>query len=184
MIGVNFGFSTLGDGTHVEDNEVFGFSGDAYRINGNFTQVKRNRGTDSHKINGNHCDLFQSFGKKHSDGTYEPMTGNVYEDNIGIEWTVRRSNPLREKLQGFGMYNGQMIGIIMRRNRLETTSFTGVTINSGKDCILEDNYFGNVDKVVADCARFKAAGTNMTISRNQSPKFLTAVDATNIKAPF
>jgi hypothetical protein len=183
MTGVNFGFSTLADEAYVAGNIVFGFTGDAYRINGNNCVVVKNRGTDSHTVNSNHCDLFQSF-KKLPNGTYQAMVGNLYEDNVGIEWTVRRNNPLREKLQGFGMYNGLMDGIIMRRNHVETTSYTGVTINSGKNCIIEDNYFGNVDKVVADCGRFKVAGTGNQVHRNQAPKFIGTYDSTNVKKPF
>jgi len=87
-------------------------------------------------------------------------------------------------MQGIGGYNGKWINASVKHNKIKTTSYTGITINNLINGAVEDNYMGNVDKVSADCARFKVSGSGNSIARNQSPHFLTAVDATNVKAPF
>jgi len=185
LFGVNFGLSTVAPDNFLTSNTIFGCSADGIRLNGDRCRAIGNKASDFVLIDSNHPDALQAFGKYNSTAkTYADLTGLVIEDNEFIEWTVNPNNPLRAKMQGIGGYNGKWINASVKRNKIKTTSYTGVTINNLINGAVEDNYMGNIDKVSADCARFKVSGSGNSIARNQSPHFLTAVDATNVKAPF
>ena len=185
LFGVNFGLSTIAPDNDFLSNAIFGVSADGIRLNGDRCRAISNKATDFVLIDANHPDAIQAFGKYNSTAkTYADLTGLVIEDNEFTEWTVNPKNPLRAKMQGIGGYNGKWINASVKRNKIKTTSYTGITINNLINGAVEDNYMGNIDKVSADCARFKVSGSGNSIARNQSPHFLTEVDATNIKAPF
>ena len=185
LFGVNFGLSTIAPDNDFLSNAIFGVSADGIRLNGDRCRAISNKASDFVLIDANHPDALQAFGKYNSTAkTYADLTGLVIEDNEFTEWTVNPSNPLRAKMQGIGGYNGKWINASVKRNKIKTTSYTGITINNLINGAVEDNYMGNIDKVSADCARFKVSGSGNSIARNQSPHFLTAVDATNVKAPF
>lgn len=185
LYGVNFGLSTVAPDNDFLSNAIFGCSADGIRLNGDRCRAISNKASDFVLIDANHPDAIQAFGKYNSTAkTYADLTGLVIEDNEFTEWTVTPNNPLRAKMQGIGGYNGKWINASVTRNKIKTTSYTGITINNLINGAVEDNYMGNIDKVSADCARFKVSGSGNSIARNQSPHFLTAVDATNIKAPF
>lgn len=185
LVGVNFGLSTLAPQNYFDDNTIFGYSGDGIRLNGDRCEAVRNRITDGVLINSNHPDALQAFGKYNSTAkTYADLTGLVIEDNEFIEWTIRPSNPLRAKMQGIGGYNGRWVDAVVRKNRILSSSFTGMTLNNGVNATVTDNYFGHVDKVKADFPRVKVNGSGVTFERNQAPKFLMAVSASNTVAAF
>jgi len=177
--------STLAPQNYFDDNTIFGYSGDGIRLNGDKCEAVRNRITDGVLINNNHPDAAQAFGKYNSaTKTYADLTGLVIEDNEFIEWTIRPSNPLRAKMQGIGGYNGRWVDAVVRKNRILSSSFTGMTLNNGVNATVTDNYFGHVDKVKADFPRVKVNGSGVTFERNQAPKFLMAVSASNTVAAF
>jgi len=185
LSGVNFGLSTIAPDNVFSSNILRGVSGDGIRLNGDRCVARDNIASDFVLVDANHPDAIQAFGKRDSaTGSYADLTGLVIEGNQFIEWTERADNPLRAKMQGIGGYNGRWIGASVRRNRILTTSFTGISVGNLVNGAVEDNYFGNVDKIKADCARFNVKGSGSSIVRNQAPKYLSPVDATNIVAPF
>ena len=185
LYGVNFGLSTVAPDNVFSLNYIHGCSADGIRLNGDRCVARRNKATDFVLIDANHPDAIQAFGKYNSTAkTYADLTGLVIEDNEFIEWTIRPSNPLRAKMQGIGGYNGRWVDAVVRKNRILSSSFTGMTLNNGVNATVTDNYFGHVDKVKADFPRVKVNGSGVTFERNQAPKFLMAVSASNTVAAF
>lgn len=185
LFGVNFGLSTIAPDNDFLSNAIFGVSADGIRLNGDRCRAISNKASDFVLIDANHPDAIQAFGKYNSTAkTYADLTGLVIEDNEFIEWTIRPSNPLRAKMQGIGGYNGRWVDAVVRKNRILSSSFTGMTLNNGVNATVTDNYFGHVDKVKADFPRVKVNGSGVTFERNQAPKFLMAVSASNTVAAF
>lgn len=185
LFGVNFGLSTIAPDNDFISNAIFGVSADGIRLNGHRCRAISNKASDFVLIDANHPDAIQAFGKYNSTAkTYADLTGLVIEDNEFTEWTIRPSNPLRAKMQGIGGYNGRWVDAVVRKNRILSSSFTGMTLNNGVNATVTDNYFGHVDKVKADFPRVKVNGSGVTFERNQAPKFLMAVSASNTVAAF
>lgn len=186
IFGVNFGLRTLGIDNGFFANKLLGLSADGVRPNGDKCVVRGNRITDFVLIDENHPDAIQPFGKFNSaNKTYAPLDGSIIEDNDLIEWTVNPNNPLRAKMQGIGVHNGLFKNASIRRNRIRTSSYTGIKVNNGENVAVEDNYTGNVDNVKMDCGRIEIHGTG-TVLRNQAPKYVNmpGLDPSNKVAPF
>ncbi|MGL4281096.1 MAG: hypothetical protein ACRCS0_12060, partial [Albidovulum sp.] len=96
-----------------------------------------NRITDAMQIDGNHSDGFQSFKIKAT------LNGLVIKDNVFVEWTVRRDNPLRAKMQGIGLHNGPYMNVVIRDNSVEASSPNGIHLNAVKNVEVTGNRVRN-----------------------------------------
>jgi hypothetical protein len=138
-IGVNFGFGVAGRDSEIFGNLVFGFSGDGLRATEDNSVLIGNRITDAMQIDKNHSDGFQAFKTKGL------LNGLVVKDNVFVEWTVRPDNPLRAKMQGISFHNGPYANIVVRDNKVATTSPNGIHLNAVTDFEVTGNIVRNAD---------------------------------------
>lgn len=138
-IGVQFGFGVSAPHSELFGNRVFGFSGDGLRATDDNCVVIGNRITDAMQIDENHSDGFQSFKVKGL------LNGLVVKDNAFLEWTVRRDNPLRAKMQGISFHNGPYSNIVIRDNAVSATSPNGIHVNGTRNAEVTGNRLRNAD---------------------------------------
>jgi len=138
-IGVQFGFSVAGANSEIFGNRIFGFSSDGIRVTNDNCVVIGNRVTDAMQVDGNHSDGFQSFKIK------ALLNGMVVKDNVFLEWTVRRDNPLRARMQGISFHNGPYANIVIRDNFVETTSPNGMNLNKIDNVTVTGNRLRNAN---------------------------------------
>lgn len=138
-IGVNFGYGVSGRNSEIFGNLVFGFSGDAFRATEDNCVVIGNRATDAMQVDKNHSDAFQAF------KTSGLLNGLVVKDNVLVEWTARPDNPLRAKMQGISFHGGPYANIIVRDNKVATTSPNGIHLNQVENFEVTGNRVRNAD---------------------------------------
>ncbi len=179
-IGVSFGYTIAGRGSELFDNIVFGFSGDGLRVSEDNCVVIGNRVTDAVKIDGNHPDAFQAFKKSGL------LKGLVVKDNLIIEWTVRRDNPLRAKLQGLGMHDGPYSDVVIRDNRVACSSYHGIRVNATMNVEITGNRVRHVDGIKGQFPRISVSNCSgrIIVENNEAEKFLTPGGANNRKPNY
>ena len=167
-IGVNFGFTLGGRSSELFDNVVFGFSGDGLRVIEDNCVVIGNRVTDAVKIDGNHPDAFQAF------KVSGLLKGLVVKDNLIVEWTVRRDNPLRAKLQGIGLHNGPYGDVVIRDNRVACSSYTGIRAHAVTNVEITGNRVRHVDGIRGNFPRISVTNCSGRINfqNNEAEKFV------------
>lgn len=138
-IGVYFGYGVSGKSSEIFNNLIFGFSGDAFRATEDNCVVIGNRATDAMQIDANHSDAFQAF------KIDALLNGIIVKDNVLIEWTVRPDNPLRAKMQGISFHGGPYSNIIVRDNKVATTSPNGIHLNQVENFEVTGNIVRNAD---------------------------------------
>jgi hypothetical protein len=138
-IGVNFGYGVSGKNSEIFGNLIFGFSGDAFRATEDNCVVIGNRATDAMQVDKNHSDAFQAF------KTSGLLNGLVVKDNVLVEWTVRPDNPLRAKMQGISFHGGPYANVIVRDNKVATTSPNGIHLNQVNNFEVTGNRVRNAD---------------------------------------
>lgn len=147
-----FGFylGTQAVGSRILSSKGEGLSHDGIRLTGNGQRVAYNRVSDLVKIDGNHPDMVQAHGKRNSDGSFVPLDDIVIEDNTLLEWAIRGDNPLQGFVatgirgpQGIFLGNGPYVRPIVRRNKVATGHYHGITINNGQGSTCEDNIVWN-----------------------------------------
>lgn len=137
--GVYFGFGVAGRSSEIFGNLVFGFAGDAFRATDDNCVVIGNRATDAMQIDENHSDGVQSF------KTRALLNGLVIKDNVLLEWTVRPDNPLRARMQGIGLHNGPYANVVVRGNKVASTSHNGIHLNQVENFEVTGNRVRNAD---------------------------------------
>lgn len=140
----------------IEDVTIRGVAGDGFRVNESGTTVRRCKVTDFVRIDANHPDGLQAFGK------YDPTTRKyallsdlTLEDLSFIEWTDWQTNPLRINpdpgmgrygiLQGIGFHSAPYARVAMRRINVATCHANGVKIVGVNGLAIEDVTAWNVD---------------------------------------
>ncbi len=139
-IGVYHGFFLGGPSSELVANTVFGFSGDGMRVMEDNCVVIGNRITDGVHVDPTHPDALQVY--KHTG----PLRGLVIKDNVIKEWTVRPDNPFRIHLQGIGLHNGPYFDVVIRDNRIESTSFEGIHLHDVTNLELVGNIVRSADR--------------------------------------
>jgi hypothetical protein len=179
-IGVSFGFTVRGASSEIFDNLVFGFSGDGLRVGGDNSVVIGNRVTDAVLIDKNHPDALQAFKPK------ELLKGLVIKDNVILEWTVRRDNPLRAKLQGIGMHDGPYSDVVIRDNRISSSSYNGIRVHGTTNVELVGNQVRHADGLRGQFPRIRLDGCSgrIIVQNNKAEKFVPPADASNGKPDY
>jgi hypothetical protein len=179
-IGVSFGFTVRGASSEIFDNLVFGFSGDGLRVGGDNSVVIGNRVTDAVVIDKNHPDALQAFKPK------ELLKGLVIKDNVILEWTVRRDNPLRAKLQGIGMHDGPYSDVVIRDNRISSSSYNGIRVHGTTNVELVGNQVRHADGLRGQFPRIRLDGCSgrIIVQNNKAEKFVPPADASNGKPDY
>jgi len=173
--GVSFGFTVRGPSSELFANRVFGFSGDALRVGGDNSVVIGNRISDAVLIDSNHPDAIQAFKPK------EMLRGLVIKDNLALEWTINPRNPLRAKLQGVGLHNGPYADVVIRDNRIASSSFTGIRAHAVTNLELTGNQVRNADGPGKNFPfiRVEACSGRVVVQNNSAEKFVPPADASN-----
>ena len=166
-IGVNFGFGVSGKSSEIFGNLIFGFSGDAFRATEDNCVVIGNRATDAMQIDKNHSDAFQAF------KIDRLLNGIIVKDNVLVEWTVRPDNPLRAKMQGISFHGGPYANIIVRDNRVATTSPNGIHLNQVENFEVTGNLVRNADGQRGKLPRIwiDHCWGNMVLADNEAENF-------------
>lgn len=174
-IGVYHGFAISGRASEMYANSVWGFAADGMRVNNDNSVVIANRVADAVNIDGNHPDGLQAFKK---DGV---MAGVVIKDNLILEWTIRPDNPLRRPLQGIGMHNGPYQDIVIRDNRIASSSTNGIHVNNATNIEVTGNIARNADGKRGNRPRIWLSNCKGRVlsADNQAEKFVPAVGQGN-----
>lgn len=174
-IGVYHGFGISGPSSELYSNRVSGFAADGMRINNDNCVVIANRIEDAVNIDGNHPDGLQAFKKQ------GPMLGVVIKDNVIKEWTIRPDNPLRRPLQGIGMHNGPYHDVVIRDNRIASSSHNGIHLNKGVNIEVTGNIVRHVDGLRGNHPRIWLSGSSgrVVVSDNQAEKFVPQIGENN-----
>ncbi len=138
-VGVYFGYGVSGKSSEIFNNLLFGFAGDALRATNDNCVIIGNRCTDAMQIDANHSDAFQAF------KIDALLNGLVVKDNVLVEWTVRPDNPLRAKMQGISFHGGPYANIVVRDNKVATTSPNGIHLNQVENFEVTGNIVRNAD---------------------------------------
>lgn len=167
-IGVYHGFAISGRASEMYDNNVWGFAADGMRVNNDNCVVIANRVADAVNIDGNHPDGLQAF---KTDGL---MQGLVIKDNVILEWTIRPNNPLRKPLQGIGLHNGPYQDVVIRGNRIASSSANGIRVNRTVNVEVTGNIARHVDGVRGNRPRIWLSNCSGRIvsANNQAEKFV------------
>lgn len=166
-IGVYFGYGISGRSSEIFGNLVFGYSADALRATEDNCVVIGNRATDAMQIDGNHSDGFQAFKKSGL------LNGLVVKDNVLVEWTVRPDNPLRAKMQGISFHDGPYANIVVRDNKVASTSYNGIHLNQVENFTVTGNRVRNADGQRGKLPRIWIDNCwgNMVLSDNEAENF-------------
>lgn len=166
-IGVYFGYGAAGRSSEIFGNLVFGFSGDGLRATEDNCVLIGNRISDAMQIDKNHSDGFQAF------KVDAELNGIVIKDNVFVEWTVRPDNPLRAKMQGISFHNGPYSNVVIRDNRVATTSPNGIRLNAVKDFEVTGNIVRHADgqRGRHPWIRVGNCSGNMVLADNQAEAF-------------
>jgi hypothetical protein len=157
LIGGDFyaiGYHALmieGEDGLVQGNTFQWIAGDVMRALGDRTQVRNNRMRNrvrpinpGEEKQDTHADFFQSWAKKdRKTGTLTPVTGLLFEGNLGLEWDGP-DHPLAGYMQGVGLFDGPFINTVIRRNEIWTTAPHGITISDSTGSLVEDNIVGHL----------------------------------------
>jgi len=133
ITGIGFGIQTSGDDSIIANNTVSGFSGDGLRALGQKNTVRDNMVTDCVQINGNHADGFQSWQRT------TPVDGLVVDGNTILEWSNKKSSPLRCKLQGIGLFDGFYDNLVIQNNVVSVSAYHGISVYGARHAKIVNN---------------------------------------------
>ena len=148
FFGLSNAITTMGSSAKVINNTIKGFSGDGMRGLGNYSTFTGNRVQDCVKIHDNHDDGFQSWSLPPGQGV---ITGLILERNMILEWTGRKSHPLRCTLQGIGLFDGTYKDLIIRNNLVAVSAYHGISVYGGDNVSVTHN---TVVDIFGDSAKF------------------------------
>lgn len=134
--GLSYPITTMGAGANVISNTIKGFSGDGMRGLGDNSTFAGNRLQDCVKTDANHDDGFQSWSLPPGQGV---ITGLTVERNMILEWTGRKSHPLRCTLQGIGLFDGTYKDLIIRNNVVAVSAYHGISVYGGNNVNITHN---------------------------------------------
>lgn len=150
VTGAYIGISGNGDHAVISGNKVSGFSGDALRALGDFSQVSGNYVQDCIKINKNHDDGFQSWSRgpngKTGRGTVRSLT---IKSNIILEWNGTAPHPLRCSLQGIGLFDGMFNDLTIENNIVSVSAYHGISVGGAVDSFIVNNTVVNASGLAA-----------------------------------
>lgn len=131
-MGVNFGYSVLGNDVELTGLRVAGFSGDAFRANADNLTARNIWATDAYAIDQNHPDAWQVFGKRLGPGAYELIENQTLEDAIFMEYSTPTDTrgAIGASLQILGYHNPPYANITHRRVIAATSSQNAYSVNS------------------------------------------------------
>lgn len=129
----------IGEDSMVLDSIVDGFNGDGMRA---FSRsvVRGNRISNSVDTDDNHDDGFQSFVPK--GGTV--VTGLVLDGNTIIEWTGQPDHPLRDNLQGIGLFDGFYENLTIVNNLVAVSHTHGISVYGTRGARIINNTVVNI----------------------------------------
>jgi hypothetical protein len=129
----------VGEDSQIIDSIVDGFNGDGMRA---FSRsvVRGNRISNSVDTDDNHDDGFQSFP---TSGT-TVVTGLVLDSNTIIEWTGRPDHPLRDKLQGIGLFDGFYDNLTIVNNTVAVSHTHGISVYGTRGARIINNTVVNI----------------------------------------
>lgn len=167
-IGVRHGFAVWGRSSEIFNNVVFGFAGDGVRVTDDNCVVIGNRITDAMQIDQNHSDGFQAFKLK------GVLNGLVVKDNLLKEWSVRRDNPLRARMQGISFHGGPYANLVIRDNGVSTTAFNGMNLHKVENFEVVGNRILNADGIRTGNApwiRVQRCTGRLVLENNEAEQF-------------
>jgi|TARA_R110002020_G_scaffold47754_2_gene136204 parallel beta-helix repeat protein len=150
LTGVAFGITTTGPRAMVTGNRIEGFSGDAMRGLGDGSVFAGNMAQNTFKVDRNHDDGFQSWAtKKDADGR-KVVSDITIENNIILEWTGPQKHPLRGKLQGLGLFDGEYRNFTIRNNLIAISAYHGIALYNGSNSRIVNNTVVHISGGPAD----------------------------------
>jgi hypothetical protein len=149
----------VGEDSQIIDSIVDGFNGDGMRA---FSRsvVRGNRISNSVDTDDNHDDGFQSFPTR---GT-TVVTGLVLDSNTIIEWTGRPDHPLRDNLQGIGLFDGFYDNLTIVNNVVAVSHTHGISVYGTRGARIINNTVVNIRDLTLGTPRI-----NIKNHKNGSP---------------
>ena len=133
------------NGTTVSKNLIENFAGDGFGNRGNKLTFTNNIVRNCHKVNGNHNDLFQSWGND----------GAVITNNLFIAWLPGNTflsgyangtpGPVSD-FQGIGCFDGTFTNQTISNNEIYVDHPIGIWILKGSDCTINNNFIRRCGK--------------------------------------
>jgi hypothetical protein len=139
LSNVRFAISVTGPDVLVAHNVVDGFADDALRGLGDRDVFEYNLARNSHHVDDNHDDLFQSWSTG-TDGTAGAgeVTGIVLRGNTLIAYTDP-AQPLRGTPQGIGCFDGFYVDWVVENNTVIVDHWHGITFMGARGVRVVNN---------------------------------------------
>lgn len=171
--GIQLGYHS--NNAYVGYNTVENISGDGMGQKGNYGLFEHNLVMNSHKVNGNHNDLFQGWAS----------TGNVLDSNEFRAYSDPNQpfllSPGLSDVQGIGLFDGWYDSWTIKNNVVLVDHPIGIWIQGGKNCKILNNTIARCGQnawsedrppnILLAAKKSGAASTNNVVENNIAERF-------------